>query len=127
MNPQTAVNWATSLTVIVSVLLFLGALFGDPDIFLGILNIFAGITTAMWLHFTINGGGNDNAVTMFCVVFAINCCGVCAVFIRRRRLAAKGLLVTALDDDSDSEEECDKKPVDNSSKTRSGIKKKKQK
>jgi hypothetical protein len=56
----------------------------DPDIFLGVLNVFAGATSIAWIHYTSTGGGNDNAIVMFGMVLAVNCIGACSVFYRRR-------------------------------------------
>jgi ABC-type transport system involved in cytochrome bd biosynthesis fused ATPase/permease subunit len=76
----------------------------DPDIFLGFLNVFAAVTTMLWIRYTTDGGGNENAVIMFIVLLFLNCLGVCVIFIRRRVLWSRGLLIPEAEEASKREE-----------------------
>jgi Na+-transporting methylmalonyl-CoA/oxaloacetate decarboxylase gamma subunit len=60
------------------------SVFSDPDVFLGLLNLFAAVTSILWIQYIQEGGGNDNAIILFMIIFFINCLGICIVFIRRR-------------------------------------------
>ena len=75
----------------------------DPDVFLGFLNVLAGITNMAWIHYTTTGGGNENAVIMFGTMFLLNCAGIVAVFYRRRLLWSRGQLNSS-HEDSDEED-----------------------
>jgi hypothetical protein len=59
----------------------------------------------LWIRYTSEGGGNDNAIIMFLVLLLLNCLGVCAVFIRRRVLWSRGLLTDTEKNETATEEE----------------------